>query len=625
MRWPPNLSSSGVDQVLGQGSIARSPAGLAPALAGLGTWRETISLVLAGALIVGIMTRPAFQAFFFGEAFLYLGQFQAHGGHFIRALLSPSDVVFFKPVLFAASLPWYFLFPPDPWLYHARNFAFIVINLLLMHRILVYLVRSLYVRLVSLTLFALSKIHLTTIGYLMIFDSIVMLMLLFLTVLFFLRFMAHRRPYDYVLGLLCCFLSLFTKDYGLVVVAVVAALVATVGPARPDWRTAIWRRGRWLAPLPFMVLLQLGLRFSIVGPLPTGAESLYAPSLRFEGIALKAYVLASAFSNLSLSQSGTVGRPGLGTLAGKIVPPLAGRAGWVDGVALIALLALLLVTLRYARRAGWLIAVPLVWAAVYFAPAVLTRNVQIYYAHESLAGLAVALGLCLDHAGRRLRAAWGLALVLIGISGLVSNYTSLYAWQYAANASRQVEQAVVLPQRGKLLHALTFVSAPVQRPFWEWVLTADTKGPMLQVLLGLPQLQVRFADSAALTSLLAEAGPLTPVVDIDDNFALYDQPGTVERGPLGLVRLSPDQTEVGVAFNRQPDGQSALVVSTANATRTSVVVLNSRPLPTTYGGPMLLTALVPADVVATPGVYPVYVIDGEHESNRLDFVVRPGR
>jgi hypothetical protein len=86
------------------------------------------------------------------------------------ALLGPRDRSFFKPVCCAASRPWYFPLPPDPVAFHVRNVAFTVVNLALLHRVLLRLVRTRAARTLALLLFAASKVLLTTIGYVMIFD-----------------------------------------------------------------------------------------------------------------------------------------------------------------------------------------------------------------------------------------------------------------------------------------------------------------------------------------------------------------------------------------------------------------------------------------------------------------------
>jgi hypothetical protein len=85
--------------------------------------RETVAAVLGAGLVIGIMTWPAFQAFFVAEAFVYLAQFRAAGEDVLRALFVPVGPVLFRPVAAAAALASHALLPADPWLYHARNFA----------------------------------------------------------------------------------------------------------------------------------------------------------------------------------------------------------------------------------------------------------------------------------------------------------------------------------------------------------------------------------------------------------------------------------------------------------------------------------------------------------------------
>ena len=76
-----------------------------------GGWGKTLVVTLACGALIAVATLPAFRAYFFGEAFLYLGQYWAARASYWRALFSPSGIIFFKPVCFSASLPWYFWLP----------------------------------------------------------------------------------------------------------------------------------------------------------------------------------------------------------------------------------------------------------------------------------------------------------------------------------------------------------------------------------------------------------------------------------------------------------------------------------------------------------------------------------
>ena len=587
-------------------------------------WLETGALVLLGSLLLLAMTGPAFGTFFVGEDFEYLGSYRAQHNDFWRAILSPPALIFFRPVLVAAALPWYFLLPPDPWAYHVRNFAFSALNLLLLHRVLVRLVATPVARILALLAFAASKVHLTTIGYISIYeDSIVTLTLLLATVLCFLRYTASRRALDYGLGLLFCFLSIGTKDYGLVVVGVILALVISRGSPPGRWPVP----SRWwalrLAPLAAMVLVYLVVRQVVVGLVPSSSP-LYAPEVAFDVIARKLLLFASAIANLSfgwvnlpLIDRQAAGGGGLAEWLAVSRLRLGAYAPWFEPAFCAALAAVVLCTLAVGRRAGRALLLPLAWVGLYLGPTLLVRNVQLYYMYESLAGAAVLFGMCLARADRRLLGVWGLGLVLIGVNGTVSNYSSAYHWQSAANAARRVVEPLVAAHRGEPLDSITFATA--RRGFWQWVLTADFRGPMIPELLGRPALQIQFVGYEEAVGGQVGGADANLFVDIDNGFSAFNP--KAERPALLLREISPASARAGGGFNVQPDGSSALVIAAEHATRGTSVLMDGTPLATTYGSPAFLTALVPAELVASPGTRSVYLSNGVRESNRVEFVI----
>lgn len=485
---------------------------------------------MAGLLLL-VMTYPAFKTFFISENFEYLGQYHAHYHSFWRALLSPTNHIFFRPVFFAASLPWYYILPLEPWTHHLRNFAFSVVNLLLLHRVLVRLVIARYARLLAFFLFAVSKIHMTTIGYINIFDTTISLMLLLTTILFFLRYIAHRRKLDYGLGLLFCFLSIFSKDYGLVVVIVVTALVASYGLKWSSWKTDTLYWMRRLSPLPVMLLVYLGMRYAVVGPLPT-SDPIYSPQLSLSLALTKLLIFTSSLGNLSFAVNGITGASGLGRwltmdagrfgpLLSEIVQGTITRVSWGDAVQYLLFLALLFMTMAGGRRAGRIMLFPLIWVAVYLGPTLLIRNLQIYYNYESLAGVAVFLGLCLDRVNRRMLSVWGVAMIVIGINGLISNYSSLYGWQYVANLAQKARQPVIDAYRGRLIESLTF--ATTEKNLWQFALGSDNY-PMLPEMMKVPALRIRYISQKELQTQRVQANATNLLFDVDNNFTEYSNP-----------------------------------------------------------------------------------------------------
>jgi hypothetical protein len=74
-----------------------------------------------------------------------------------------------------------------------------------------------------------------------------------------------------------------------------------------------------------------------------------------------------------------------------------------------------------------------------------------------------------------------------------------------------------------------------------------------------------------------------------------------------ITRLHPSEARVGTAFNRQPDGSSAIAVSGAGFVRGDQVHWGDRPLETVFGNENTLTAEVPKDLIERAGEVTVSV------------------
>ena len=95
------------------------------------------------------------------------------------------------------------------------------------------------------------------------------------------------------------------------------------------------------------------------------------------------------------------------------------------------------------------------------------------------------------------------------------------------------------------------------------------------------------------------------------------------KGPPLLQQMGPMKTKVGVAFNVQPNGESAIWTITENATRTTVIVWGETQLRSTFGSPKGVTALVPKELYTKPGKFQVHLSDTRtgKKSNSLIFTV----
>src|SRR5205085_7585109 len=123
---------------------------------------------------------------------------------------------------------WHSVLPPSPMVYHLRNFLFSTFDLFLLHRVLLKFVQSRPARIIALGMFAASKIHMTIIGYVNVYEASILLMTILLTVLFWFRYIEARRTSDYILTLLFCTYSAYSKDNGFVVIVILAVMVLSL-------------------------------------------------------------------------------------------------------------------------------------------------------------------------------------------------------------------------------------------------------------------------------------------------------------------------------------------------------------------------------------------------------------
>jgi hypothetical protein len=95
------------------------------------------------------------------------------------------------------------------------------------------------------------------------------------------------------------------------------------------------------------------------------------------------------------------------------------------------------------------------------------------------------------------------------------------------------------------------------------------------------------------------------------------------KAPPVLQQMGPMKTKVGVGFNVQPDGESAIWTMTENATRRTVIVWGERRLQSSFGGSNSVTALVPKELYSKPGQFQLYLLDTKtgKKSNSLVFIV----
>jgi hypothetical protein len=450
-------------------------------------WRETAVWTLIAAALVAWLTRKGITTYFFAEAFVYLGSYHEAGNSFVGAVMRPHAAMFFRPSLWAVNLAWNLIAPPDPLLYHLRNVVFVVINAMLLHRLLLRFITDRFGRGVAMTFYAISKVHLTTIGYVATFSTILLLFATLSMFLTFCRWLEQRRWIDFVGTLFFTAFLIGSKDYGAIAIALLPLLAWARG-------AKVWRAMRPFAlPLLVLVVVYVSAR-AWVDPDP--AEGDYQPRIDARVIVKKSVQAATTLSNTSLFESG--GRTGARGIT-RLVWADDSRGGRIaEGIVLLAFVAFGIASIVRARPPLALLVFCIAWGALFFAPTLLGRNEQLYYHNDLVAACAVLLGASV--AWRRLTIA---TLIVLALNAEVSQQSMRYTWYELSEKLRALES-----YRDTRADHIIFVANDPST--WEWALNADGHAPFVQTLFGRPELQVQVVDRRAFRG---DADAL--VIDVD--------------------------------------------------------------------------------------------------------------
>ena len=421
---------------------------------------ETFLVLAVLGSIIYIVNKQAFAGFFLGEDFNITSLYLFKNKDFFGTVFDAIFGVFFRPASMAWLLITQLILPWDPYVHHLRNYFFTLLNLFLIYRILIRVTSSKLARLVGISFFALSKVHLSTIGFIAMFEHIITLTHFLFALLFTIRYLQERKKSDYLLALIFFALSVFSRDFSVVLLAVVFVLFffyAYEKRGSPGiWKDAFLKFSPYLG----IAIVYLAARLWVVGLPTTGSDTTYA--INFDLVNMAKYVLlfAGNILNVSITRSWyhTVGQGDLSTL---LINNNIINWGYKLGFLLAGSGLLLWTVFQGIRRRGWS-SFSLVWAFIIAFPTFLINRPYIHYILEPVAAIAVLLAISLDYVSperKKVLRYWLIVLVLIGLNGIGHNQNvSVYAWRWAENALSNVNQQIFLPNKGLPARSLTIVA-----------------------------------------------------------------------------------------------------------------------------------------------------------------------
>ncbi len=422
------------------------------------SWRESLVFVGLGAVLLLAVSYSAFGGGFFGEDFITRSLYLAADGDFLKAIFTPFGP-FLRPAAVAWSMGTQLVLPFDPFIHHLRNFVFLLVIALLLHRILLRLTGSPLARGLGMALFLGSGIQLTIVGYINCIDNIGALTYGLATLLFLLRHHQEGRWWDYAGALVFFLLSTFSRDANVMFLFALAVLIGFQARDGGDR----WLRRALVRFLPFVgvVALYFVVRVGVVG-LPGLGNGVSYPAYALHIDLSRILHLTESFIgtllNLSFSDPVVTGQGDVSSLLG-LSPSL--QHGFQIGFAVLggALMAATVGLGLWARPWG-LFAVA--WAGAMLLPTFLIQNEQTYYDFEPLAACALLLGLCVDRAvpyGRGLAMAWIPVLAVVVVNGIAhAGHANVLVWRGVANQNQAIIEQVMAPHRGEKIAALTLIA-----------------------------------------------------------------------------------------------------------------------------------------------------------------------
>ena len=522
-----------------------------------------LALVTAvGALLVGALAWPAFSGFFIAEDFAHWGSYQEAGESFWGGIFRRHYPVFFRPALKAWGILFHWVLPREPLAYHVRNWLLTAAAIGLLYLVLYRLTSNRLASLAGLSWFVLSKVHLTTIGFVIIGDTVLSLLHSLAALYFLIVYFQDRSRLALALSYLFFGLAVFSRDSGIVLLGV---MVAAWAVALLRENTFHWRR-LTVKTLPnaVIVAVYLASRFLVLREQIAGADSFYTPSFDAPDVLWRAWVLWGNVWNLSLAEPHV---SGVGSYATWLAARFPVFEEWVKPGELVFLAlasGLLLVTIVRGWQRDFRLLVPMLWVGLFIGPTLFVRNVQVYYILEPLAGFSMLLATALD--GWKPRSAfvlWAVVLVIGGVNSAVQNQqVQVFSWRFCADQAEAVFEPIATKAAEPETKSIVLLcDGPQRTAFWYYTLTGDGTAPMIPFLANKPELAVTIGDKNKLRETLAATSSGEIVfVESAGKFILYAQPGgePISKPTLAILRLVPSSTPAGSGFNVQPDRRSVV-------------------------------------------------------------------
>jgi hypothetical protein len=342
---------------------------------------SSLGILICISGLMYFLFREAFSGFFFSEDLQTRGLLISKNYNLISAMFTPFGP-FFRPTAVVWSMGTQLLLPWDQWAHHLRNFLLTCFNAFLLLLILKEFTENKYVQFTALAFFAVSKVHMTTIGYINCIDNLGALLYPLVSFLFLVKFVKKENWTSYYFSLFFFLLTIFARDPSIVFIAAVFTVLFVF-----KYKDAI----KLFLPFLGVAIIYLVIRLSLVNFAPTDPGSAYAIRWEWQRI----FLVLTSFSQIMFNYLGEgaliFSRSNLHSVFGaEALPPKLNVMIVASGVLLF--LSTIIISLRSSK---WTI-VFLVMIMAYLFPIFLIKNNQNYYYLEPLFAATLIIAIAID-------------------------------------------------------------------------------------------------------------------------------------------------------------------------------------------------------------------------------------
>lgn len=340
-----------------------------------------------GTLLILVLFFPSFSIYMQTEDFNWLSHYYNNNRSIIELWTSPFSS-FYRPMAWTFITLTQDILPTNPIYQHVRNFIVISFNLWLILKIVRMISGDGVGLLTASILFAANLVHSFSIGWINLVESSLTVTFMLLSIYYLIRFL-QSRLWIHILIFTFSYLSMsFCRDYPFTMFAPLIFLVLFYqndadGPVKFSIKD---KNKLALYVFTLAIVYMIARYYATDGRFYKSAGPSYTPNLFLPDLLFRIYVYTSAILNIAI--------PGVFYSSESLNYSriLMQYSNFIQIILFILIVYLVVIMLKQ-KKMRWLTLFVFFAIGCFLGPASLVGNIQPYYTNESIALIAILLGI----------------------------------------------------------------------------------------------------------------------------------------------------------------------------------------------------------------------------------------